>query len=154
MLVKNRTVELEKKTLQLEETITTLRFLLNQRQKDKNEIQENIMANVNQLVVPFIDKLKINCSDKTEASCLDVLENNLQNIVSSFSNRLAFKNLKFTPSELQVSNLIREGKSTKEIANILNLSVSTIQFHRDNIRKKLDLNKTNQKLSIYLRSLS
>ena len=154
MLVKNRTAELEKKTLQLEETITTLRFLLNQRQKDRNEIQENIMANVNQLVVPFIDKLKINCSDKTEASCLDVLENNLQNIVSSFSNRLAFKNLKFTPSELQVSNLIREGKSTKEIANILNLSVSTIQFHRDNIRKKLDLNKTNQKLSIYLRSLS
>jgi len=154
MLVKNRTSELERKTLQLEETITTLRFLLDQRQQDKKEMQENIMANVNQLIVPFIDKLKINCSDKTGTYYLDVLENNLQNLVSPFSNQLAFKNLKFTPRELNVSNLIREGKSTKEIANILNLSVSTIQFHRDNIRKKLDLNKKNQKLSIYLRSLS
>jgi len=154
MLVKNRTSELERKTLQLEETITTMRFLLDQRQKDKQEIQENIMANVNQLIVPFIDKLKINCSDRTNASYLDLLENNLQNIVSPFSNRLAYKNLNFTPSELQVSNLIREGKSTKEIADILNLSISTIQFHRDNIRKKLDLNKKNQKLSIFLRSLS
>ena len=112
------------------------------------------MANVNQLVIPLIGKLKINCSEKMDVSYLDVLENNLQNIVSPFSNRLAFKNLNFTPCELQVSKLVKEGKSTKEIADILNLSISTIQFHRDKTRKKLDLNKTNQKLSIYLRSLS
>ena len=154
ILVKKRTSELERKTLQLEETITALKFLLDQRQKDREEIQENIMANVNQLVIPLIGKLKINCSEKMDVSYLDVLENNLQNIVSPFSNQLAFKNLKFTPCELQVSKLVKEGKSTKEIADILNLSISTIQFHRDKTRKKLDLNKTNQKLSIYLRSLS
>ena len=46
-----------------------------------------------------------------------------------------------TPSERQVLQLIAEGKSTKEIAQILDLSVKTAESHRTNLMKKLDIHE-------------
>lgn len=50
--------------------------------------------------------------------------------------------LRLTSRERQVLQLIAEGKSAKEIAFILQISVKTVSFHRENIRKKLNLNTT------------
>ena len=44
-----------------------------------------------------------------------------------------------TDRELQIFQLIGRGKSTREIANDLNVSVHTIDSHREHIRAKLDL---------------
>jgi len=41
-----------------------------------------------------------------------------------------------SPTALQVAMFIKEGKSTKEIAAIMNLSPKTIEFHREKIREK------------------
>jgi len=41
--------------------------------------------------------------------------------------------------ELQVLNLIGRGKTTREIAETLNLSVKTVESHRQRIKKKLNL---------------
>lgn len=41
--------------------------------------------------------------------------------------------------ELQVLNLIGRGKSTREIADDLNLSIKTVESHRQRIKKKLNL---------------
>jgi len=57
------------------------------------------------------------------------------------------------PSEMQVINLIRRGKTTKEIADTMNLATSTIDFHRNNIRKKIGINNKQINLSTYLSSL-
>ena len=89
-----------------------------------------------------------------QAAYISALEYALKNIVSPFAKRLASKTWNFTSREIQVSNLIWDGKSTKEIADILNLSIRAVEFHRDNIRKKLGLNKTNTNLRSHLLSLS
>jgi two-component system, NarL family, response regulator NreC len=47
-----------------------------------------------------------------------------------------------SPREREVLQLIAEGKTAKQVAQLLNLSVKTIDSHRTNIMKKLDLHET------------
>lgn len=44
-----------------------------------------------------------------------------------------------TPREREILQLVVEGKSNKDVANILNLSVYTVETHRSNIMEKLNL---------------
>jgi DNA-binding NarL/FixJ family response regulator len=49
---------------------------------------------------------------------------------------------KLTQRERQVLLLIAQGKSNKEIAQILGLSVNTVSVHRGNLMSTLDIHKT------------
>jgi DNA-binding NarL/FixJ family response regulator len=44
-----------------------------------------------------------------------------------------------TPREREILQLVVEGKSNKDVANLLNLSVYTVETHRANIMGKLNL---------------
>jgi DNA-binding CsgD family transcriptional regulator len=55
------------------------------------------------------------------------------------------------PTEMQVINLIRQGKTTtKEIADTMNLATSTIDFHRNKIRKKIGIKNKQINLATHL----
>jgi len=153
-MVKKRTAELETKTRLLEETNTALRFLLDQRTKDKGELEDSIMSNVHKLVAPYIDKLKNSPLNPKEAAYVTVIDLSLRDITSPFTNKLSSKCLNLTSKEVEVANLIKDGKSTKDIAGIMNSTDRTINFHRNNIRRKLGLKKSNKNLRTYLLSLS
>jgi DNA-binding CsgD family transcriptional regulator len=75
----------------------------------------------------------------------------LDQMISPFLKNI--RNLNFTPREIEVANLIRDGKSTKEIAEIIGIAPSAVHSHRDNIRKKLGLNNRNVNLRSYLQTL-
>ena len=92
--------------------------------------------------------------DEKLRTYLDILESNLNDIISPFLKNLSSQYLNLTPTEIQVANLIREGKSTKEIAEILNISERAIEFHRNNIREKLGLKKAKTNLRSYLMTLT
>ncbi len=47
-----------------------------------------------------------------------------------------------TPRELQVLQLIAEGKTTKEVASLLGVSFKTAESHRTRIMEKLDIHET------------
>jgi len=47
------------------------------------------------------------------------------------------KALRLSSREREVLYLIAEGKSSKEIAGILSISIKTVSFHRENIKRKL-----------------
>jgi DNA-binding NarL/FixJ family response regulator len=49
-----------------------------------------------------------------------------------------------TPRERQIVQLVAEGKSSKEISRVLNLSLKTVETHRTNILRKLDLNSLSE----------
>ena len=116
-------------------------------------MEENLQSNVNQLVMPLLSKLKMSQSNHERLTYLNILETNLSNIVSPFINRLsaAYKNL--TPKEIQIAELIRQGKRSKEIAEIMNISVRTVDVLRYSVRKKLGLNKKKANLQSLLSSL-
>ena len=148
--VKDRTKELEMQKIRLEEVNTALNVMLKKRDEDKQMIEEKVLFNVKELIEPLIKNLKNSGLDDHQNAYVDTLEAFLKNIVSPFSRSLhaTFKNL--TLSEIRVANLVKEGKTTKEIAVLLNSTPRAIEFHRQNIRKKLGLRNRKANLGTHL----
>jgi PAS domain S-box-containing protein len=143
----------KERTLSLEETNIALEILLKKREKDKNNLEENMLTNVNELILPYMDKLKSSRLDERQRVFIDLLESKLKDITSPFMRSLSLGHLNMTPAEIQLTDLIKQGKTTKEIAQLLNLATSTIDFHRDNIRNKLGIKNKKINLKTYLLSL-
>lgn len=152
--LKKREKELEVKSRNLEELNTALKVLLKQREVDKEELAERTLSNVKHLVLPYIEKLKKGSLEAKDEAYIGIVESNLKEIVSPFSQRLSSKFMTLTPKELQVAYLIKEGRTTKEIAELLNASPGTIDFHRNNIRNKLNLKNKRANLRSYLLTLT
>jgi len=148
-----REKELQIKTEGLEEINTALKVLLKKRQEDKTDLEENVLHNIREVIVPYLEKLSKSGLTERQEAYLEIIKSNLNGIISPFSRKLTSTYLKFTPGELQIANLIKQGKSTKEIADLLCLSPETISFHRKNIRKKIGIQKQNIDLTTFLLSL-
>ena len=146
--------ELTRERERLEETNIALRVLLRQREEDKTRIEETIYANVDRLVLPYVEKLLQGNVTEKQRTLLEVVDTNLRDIISPFLHSLAALNMSLTPQEIEVANMVRSGRSSKEIAEVLNLSVSGVDFHRKRLRSKLDLTHTSKNLRSYLLSLA
>jgi PAS domain S-box-containing protein len=151
--VKERTKELEIKTKNLEEINTAMRVLLTKREEDKKELEYNMLSNVIKLINPYLEKIKKTRLDSQQKTFLNIMESNLQDITSQFARKISLRELNLTPTEIQVANMIRHGNSSKEIADVMNVSIRTIAAHRRNIRKKIGLNRKRANLRSYLLSL-
>jgi PAS domain S-box-containing protein len=150
--LKKREKELEIKTSILKETNTALNVLLKRRDQDKAELEERVLLNMRELVAPYFEKLKRSGLDDRQMAYAEILESNLNDIISPFTRTLSSKYLSLTPTEIQVANLIKQGKSTKEIADFLNISSSTICFHRENVREKIGIKNKKANLRTHLQS--
>ncbi|PNX45846.1 MAG: hypothetical protein BV456_13075 [Thermoplasmata archaeon M8B2D] len=150
--LKQKGIELEAKTIGLEEANTALKVLLKQRENDKVELEEKVLLNVRELVFPYLEKLKMKKLGEKQQAYIGIIESNLNDIVSPFVHGLSSRLIKLSPTELQVTNLIKQGNTTKEIAEIMNLASSTIDFHRNNIRKKIGIKNKSINLKTYLSS--
>ncbi len=150
--VRERTGELEEKAKNLEEVNTALKVLLKRLDEDKKVLEEKVLLNMRQLIEPYLDKLKKSSLNERQKNVLDILESNLAAIVSPFARSFSNSFIKLTPTEIQVANLIRQGKTTKETADLLNLSRKTIEFHRENIRTKMGIKNRKINLRTYLLS--
>ncbi len=146
--------ELETKSMRLEEVNTALRVLLQQRERDKSEMEDHIMRNIKGLVLPYVETLRQRRLDEQQAAYLGVLETNLNNIVSPFTQKLTAAYRNFTPAEIRVADFIRDGKTVKEIAGIIGISESSVNTHRQHIRNKLGLANQKTNLRTYLMSLA
>jgi PAS domain S-box-containing protein len=152
-VLKKREQELDIKSRYLEDANTALKVLLKHREDDKDELQENIVSNVKELIMPYVEKLRMGRSGPQQHAYLDVIENNLNNIISPFLRNVTLSHFNLTPREIEVANLVKDGKTTKDIGEILNLSTRAVEFHRDNIREKMGLKKTKSNLRSTLLSL-
>jgi len=150
--LRKREEELEHKSENLEEMNTALRVLLKHREEDKSELEERLLSNVKKLVVPYVEKLRKSRLTDEQASYVEIVDDHLQDILSPFLRNLGTRYLNLTPKEIQVASLIREGKTSKDIAEILGVSARAVDFHRDNIRIKLGIKNKKANLRSYLLS--
>ncbi|MCX5806049.1 MAG: GAF domain-containing protein [Proteobacteria bacterium] len=138
------------RTAELEELNTALKVLLQHREAEKTETEQRILANMNELVTPYLEKLKASQLGITQKTLIDILESNLKDIFSPFLRHLSTAQYNLTPQEIQIATMIQSGRTSKEMASILNVSYRTINFHRENIRKKLGLGNKKVNLRSHL----
>ena len=146
MELKEKDKTLEQQAQHLKEVNTALKVLLEHREDEKQKMEENMVANFKRLIFPYIEKLENSKLDQESRTYINIIKSNLMDISSPLVKTLSDKYLAFTPSEIQIADLIKHGKTSKEIAGMLNISPQAVGFHRGNIRKKLDL--TNKKISL------
>ena len=151
--VTERTIELEIKTKSLEEVNTALRVLLKKREEDKEKLEERMLQNVRELIIPYIERLRKSRLNNRQRAFTDIMESTLNDIVSPFLHRISSRYLNLTPSEIQVANLVKNGNTTKEIAEILGLSSRTIATYRRSIRKKIGITNKSVNLRTKLASI-
>ena len=145
--------ELSRQKKMLEESNVALKVLLEHREKDRRILEENVLTNVRKLVLPYLEELRLRQLDERSRNLLAIARQRLEEIVAPFLNRLTSMNRLLTPREIDVAALVREGRTSKEIAALLNVSVSAVDFHRKKIRKKLGLGNDKANLRSYLLSL-
>jgi len=150
--LRKREIELKGQSHHLEEVNTALKVLLKQREVDKKELGENVLTNVKELVSPYLERLKKSRLNTSQKTLIDILDSNLNNMISPFISKLSSKYFNLTPGEVRVANLVKEGKTNKEIAELLYISKNTVLFHRYNIRQKLGLK--NKKINLRSHLLS
>ena len=143
--VAERTVELNQRTERLLETNIALKILLEKREEDKKALEDKMISNLEKLIYPYLEKLRIKCRDNFQQALLKIVLSNLNELTSSCNQNHKYYSSKLTPTQIQIADFIKQGHTTKEIASLLNLSPSTIACHRQEIRKRLSLThkKTN-----------
>jgi FixJ family two-component response regulator len=142
---------LEALNSRLIETNRALSVLAQNIEREREEIEKRVALRLKSHLHPVIEKLQ---RDEQCAPCrfrLDLLVRQMEDLTSGFSPdaKLAAA-LSF--SELRVASLIKNGLSTEDIADHLNISYNTVRTHRKNIRKKLGISNSQYSLRNYLSS--
>jgi len=148
--LRQRTEELEQKTKNLEEANIALNVILKKRETDRSNIEESVVHNIRELIMPCIQQMKRGRMDHEALKYAALVESYLMNIASSFLHKLSIKHLNLTQKEVLVASLLKDGKSSKEIADLLNITVRGVDFHRNRIRRKLGLSNKKENLRSYL----
>jgi DNA-binding CsgD family transcriptional regulator len=146
--------ELIEQKQSLEETNIAMKVLLKQREEDKLELEKKVLNNVKDLVLPYVEKLKNPRLKPKDRTLVDIIDTHLQDIISPLLQRFANAKILLTPQEMQVAALVKDGKTSKEIADVLNVSETTVNFHRKNLRVKFGLTNQRTNLRSYLLSIS
>jgi len=144
--------KLDDKSKSLNQANMSLRILIKQL-SDAQEERVGNFPNLKELVLPSKDQLNNILSSPTERAYIDNIMLNLNRVTSTFAKKLSQMNLGLSPKEIQVADLIRIGLSNKESALQMNVTKSTIEFHRDNLRRKLNLKHEKKNLRAYLMAL-
>jgi len=138
----------------LEETNIAMKVLLKQREEDKLELEKKVLTNVKDLILPYVEKLKNSRLKTKDKTLVEIVETHLNDIISPLLQSFTNAKILLTPQEMQVAALVKDGKTSKEIANVLNVSETTVNFHRKNLRVKFGLKNKQTNLRSYLMSIS
>ncbi|MDD5773800.1 MAG: MEDS domain-containing protein [bacterium] len=142
--------ELQNQKLALEQKDLALKEMIEHIERTKNKLKENISINMNETILPALEKFKMK---GVSSDHVDLLHRYMDELTSSFGSKITQKSFKLTPREVEICNMIKNGFSNKEISDFLNISLQTVEMHRKNIRKKLNISNKDINLSSYLHEI-
>jgi PAS domain S-box-containing protein len=142
--------ELDQQKKSLEEKNAALKELITHIELDKKEYKERIIANIDKVILPALDKLNVH---HMENGYINQVRQSLENLASSFGQNISDRRVNLTPREIEVCNLVKNGLSNKEIARMLKIALHTVEKHRRTVRKKLGITSQGINLQTHLNSL-
>ncbi len=135
----------------LREANAALRSVLARIGEEKQAIYKDIQANVDKILMPILHELTLHLPG-SQRKYAEILRTNIENIISPFVNELSKNYLSLTSTEISICNMIKSGLQTKEIAQIRGVSKGTVNRHRENIRRKLEITNSDTNLMTFLQS--
>jgi PAS domain S-box-containing protein len=154
LALRSRESELEKERKEVNEVNAALKVLLKHREEDKANMEMDIISNIKISVLPYVEKLEASRQlEQSQKAALSQIKSHLNDIASPFVRKISSEYLGLTPTEIKVASLIKEGRSSKDIAELLNISLNTVITHRYSIRKKTGLKNKKVNLRSYLQVL-
>lgn len=148
--LENREADLRRKSADLEEMNVALKQLVKRMNDDRAVLEKMVLSNLTELIYPFLEKLERSNLDRKQKEYVDIISTNLSELASSFATDLESKDVRLSPSEIQVANLVKQGRRSKEIAVLLNISIKTVEAHRESIRRKLGIKNKKVNLRAFL----
>lgn len=144
-LAKVRNLALEQKNVALNEVLSHI-------EDEKRAIERQVHTNVEKIVMPTLESLG-NKLGPTHNEYVQLLRGCLEELTSAFTHRIETNFARLSPRELQICNMVRNGLTSKEQADLLNSSEETIRHQRKSIRRKLGISKQKINLSSFLTSM-
>ena len=145
----HRAIQREHQALQ--EANIALRAVLSRLEEEKQGIKASVAANIQKVIMPIVFELELEVVGR-QRSYATLLRRSLQEITSPFLTQIARDHVQLTPVEIAISTMIRNGLSTKEIAQLRCISPATVRRHRENVRRKLGLKNRKANLATYLQA--
>jgi len=145
--LENRDEELQNTESKVQDANTTLKVLLSAIEEEKRELAERVQFKAEKLILPKVREITEEEDAGRKEALFKAIERAFQELTRAFVPGGVELGKTLSPAELQIVNLIKQGKASKEISDICNISVSTISSHRKTIRKKLGI--TNRKVNLY-----
>ena len=136
------------------EMYVTLKNLMRAFERERSGIETGISHRIETLLLPTIEKIKRESAADVRNTYLNLMRDQLVNLTVGFSKELDGRFLRLTRTEMKICKYIQTGLASKEIAQAMNISFETVQAHRRNIRKKLDLRGRKVNLHALLASKS
>ena len=145
-------LELIKEKQIVEEKNIALQNILDTIRKNQDGIKTDYAIELEKEIQPLLKKILQVKSDKEKEKCYQILCGKLKAFKNSTSQSVISSNLVMifsllSQTEEKICSLIMDGLSTKEISQLLYITEDTVQTHRKNIRKKLNI--SNKKVSLF-----
>lgn len=134
----------------VEEANISMKMLLRQVTVAKEELERTISDNLKSLILPTLNELENKLADRPERAYVQAIRTNIGRLTSALPSQLATQYVNLTPREQQVAELIRQGRTTKEIGTLLGVSHRTVEFYRDAIRHKFGIKSRKINLRSFL----
>lgn len=145
--------KLHQQNMDLDGLNNAISILYKKKEVERQEFEKKIQFNVNEMVEPLIQKLRLSELDDGQQSLVNMLDENLKEITKPFMSDMYYKYFMLSQKEILVANLIKQGKSSKEIAQVIKKSQKTVDFYRDKIRAKVGIKNKKANLKAVLQKL-
>ncbi len=129
-----------------------LKEIIEQVEIEKKIIKDDVILNVEEVLLPALKKMRRK-GTALDRQYIDVLEQSIKSLTSSFGRNVSQKRFKLSPREVEIANLIKGGVSSKAISDMLSISLKTVETHRNKIRSKLGVLNKDINLTTYLQTL-
>jgi PAS domain S-box-containing protein len=133
----------------LQEQEIALKVLMKKGNPEEDLLSDSVTMNMNTRIIPLLNTLRAQVDNTNALNTITILESRVKEILSPFLYRLSIQ-ADLSPREMEIATLIREGRTSKEIASQLFITDKGVDFHRMNIRKKLGIAGQSTDLRSYL----